>query len=81
MSRTIKERKEIVLLWEQIGATNRSVAESFNSTHEGMSKSHTTVGRLLRSLDAAERNERFGRIQCQRGKESSSRGKKRVFLC
>ena len=47
MSRTIKERKEIILLWEQIGATNRSVAESFNSTHEGMNKSHTTVGRLL----------------------------------
>ena len=31
----------------------------------------------------AERNERFGRIQCQRGKESSSRGKRkrRAFLC
>ena len=34
-----------------------------------------------RAFDAAERNERFGRIQCQRGKESSSRGKRRVFLC
>ena len=35
------------------------------------------------ALDAAERNGRFGRIQCQRGKESSSRGKRkrRVFLC
>ena len=34
-------------------------------------------------FDAAERNGRFGRIQCQRSKESSSRGKrkKRVFLC
>ena len=34
-------------------------------------------------FDAAERNERFGRIQCQRGKESSSRGKRKrgVFLC
>ena len=31
----------------------------------------------------AERNGRFGRIQSQRGKESSSRGKRkrRVFLC
>ena len=31
----------------------------------------------------AKRNGRFGRIQCQRGKESSSRGKRkrRVFLC
>ena len=31
----------------------------------------------------AERNGRFGRIQCQRGKVSSSRGKRkrRVFLC
>ena len=29
----------------------------------------------------AERNGRFGRIQCQRGKERSSRGKRRVFLC
>ena len=35
------------------------------------------------AFDAAERNGRFGRIQCQRGKESSSRGKKKrqVFLC
>ena len=35
------------------------------------------------AFDAAERNGRFGRIQCQRGKESSSSGKrkKRVFLC
>ena len=34
-------------------------------------------------FDAAERNGRFGRIECQRGKESSSRGKRkrRVFLC
>ena len=37
----------------------------------------------LTSFDAAERNERFGRIHCQRGKESSCRGKRkrRVFLC
>ena len=34
-----------------------------------------------RAFDAAERNERFGRIQCQRCKESGSRGKRRVFLC
>ena len=35
------------------------------------------------AFNAAERKERFGRIQCQSGKESSSRGKKkrRVFLC
>ena len=35
------------------------------------------------TFDAAERNERFGCIQCQRSKESSSRGKgkSRVFLC
>ena len=35
------------------------------------------------AFDAAERNGRFGRIQCQRAKESSSRGKRkrRVFLC
>ena len=26
------------------------------------------------AFDAAERNERFGRIQCQRSKESSSKG-------
>ena len=34
-------------------------------------------------FDAAERNGRFGRIQCQRGKKISSRrkGKRRVFLC
>ena len=33
------------------------------------------------AFDAAERNGGFGRIQCQRGKESSSIGKRRVFLC
>ena len=33
------------------------------------------------AFDAAERNGGFGRIQCQRGKKSSSRGKRRVFLC
>ena len=35
------------------------------------------------AFDAAERNGEFGRIQCQRGKESSGRGKRkrRVFLC
>ena len=35
------------------------------------------------ACDAAKRNGRFGRIQYQRGKESSSRGKRkrRVFLC
>ena len=34
-------------------------------------------------FDAAIRNGRFGRIQCQRGKKSSSRGKRKrqVFLC
>ena len=36
-----------------------------------------------RAFDAAESNGRFSRIQCQRGKESSCRGKRkrRVFLC
>ena len=36
-----------------------------------------------RSFDATERNGRFGRIQCQSDKESSSRGKRkrRIFLC
>ena len=35
------------------------------------------------AFNAAERNGRFGRFQCQRSKESSSRGKRkrRVFLC
>ena len=35
------------------------------------------------AFDAAERNGRFGHIQCQRRKKSSSRGKRkrRVFLC
>ena len=38
---------------------------------------------LKLSFDAAERNGRFGRVQCQRSKESSSRQKrkKQVFLC
>ena len=47
MSVAIEERIEIILLCGQIGATNRSVAESFNSSHEGMNISHTTVGRLF----------------------------------
>ena len=36
-----------------------------------------------RAFDAAKRNRRFGHIQCQRSKKSSSRGKRRrpVFLC
>ena len=34
-----------------------------------------------RAFDASERNGRSGRIQCQNGKESSSSGKRRVFLC
>ena len=35
------------------------------------------------AFDGAEKNGGFGRIQCQRGKESSSRGKRkrRVFHC
>ena len=35
------------------------------------------------AFDAAERNGKFGRIQCQKSKESSRRGKgkRRVFLC
>ena len=35
------------------------------------------------AFDAAERNKRLGRIQCQRGEESSSREKRkrRLFLC
>ena len=34
-------------------------------------------------FDSAKRNKRFGCIQCQRGKKSNSRGKRkrRVFLC
>ena len=34
------------------------------------------------AFDAGERNGRYGRIQCQKGKVSSSRGKRkrRVFL-
>ena len=37
---------------------------------------------LMLGFDAAERNEKFGRIWCQIGKERSSRGKRkrRVFL-
>ena len=39
--------------------------------------------RLKVAFDAAERNGKFGRIQCQRSKESSNRGKRKraVFLC
>ena len=35
---------------------------------------------LKLAFDVAERKGKFGRIQCQRSKESS-RGKKRVLLC
>ena len=31
-------------------------------------------------FDAAKRNERFGCMQCQRSKESSSKGKRRLFV-
>ena len=44
----IEERLEIILLCGQIGATNRSVAESFNSSLKRVNISHTTVGRLLK---------------------------------
>ena len=33
------------------------------------------------AFDAVERDGRFGRIWCQRGKESSSRGKRRIVHC
>ena len=33
------------------------------------------------AFDAAERNEKFSPMQCQRNEEGSSRGKRRVFLC
>ena len=38
---------------------------------------------FMRAFDASERNGGFGRIQCQRGKKSSSRGERKigVFLC
>ena len=38
---------------------------------------------LRLAFDAVEKNGKFGRIQCQRSKEGSSRGnrKRRVFLC
>ena len=41
----------------------------------------STLGGLRLAFDAAEKNGRFSRIQCQRSKDSSSRGKRRVFLC
>ena len=47
MSLTIEERIEIILLCWQIGAANRSVAKSFNSSHEERNISDTTVSRLL----------------------------------
>ena len=38
---------------------------------------------LMLAFDVLARTRRFGRIQCQRSKESNSRGKgkRRVFLC
>ena len=33
------------------------------------------------SFDAAKRNRNFGRFQCPKSKESSSKGKREVFLC
>ena len=36
---------------------------------------------LRLAFDAAKRNIRFGHIRCHRSKESSSRGKRRVFFC
>ena len=64
MSLTIEERIQIILLCGQIGATNRSVAESFNSSHERVNISHTTVGRLLtkfKETGSVHDRERSGR--------------------
>ena len=36
---------------------------------------------LTLAFDVAEKNGKFGPIQCQRSKESSSKGKRGVFLC
>ena len=65
MSLIIEERIEIILLCGQIGATTRSVAESFNSSQEGMNISHTTVGRLLtkfKETGSVHDRERSGRL-------------------
>ena len=44
---------------------------------------HSRLPGFRRAFDAAERNGRFGRIQCQNGKESSSseKRKRQVSLC
>ena len=64
MSLTIEECIQIILLCGQIGATNRSAAESFNSSHERVNISHTTVGRLLtkfKETGSVHDRERSGR--------------------
>lgn len=64
MSLTIEQRVEIILLCGREGATNRSVAETFNSKHEGMNVSHTAVGRLLakfKEIGSVHDKERSGR--------------------
>ena len=64
MSLTIEHRIEIILLCGREGATNRSVAETFNSKHEGMNVSQSSVGRLLlkfKETGSVHDKERSGR--------------------
>ena len=58
-------------------SSSKSLASFTNRTF------HFSKQSSFKMVFDAERNGRFGRIQCQRGKESSSRGKGRrqVFLC
>ena len=62
--------------------TSMSGSESLTSFDDRFFHLSGPLG-LRFAFDAAERNERVSRIQCQRSKESSSRGKRkrRVFLC
>ncbi|XP_029656039.1 uncharacterized protein LOC115229916 [Octopus sinensis] len=52
MSLTIPERVELIFLSGRDGATNRTVAETFNQKHPGKAVSHTTVGRLVQKFRA-----------------------------
>ena len=66
-------------------SVNRNVNLTIFITSMSDSKSLSLIASstsgLKSAFNAFEMNGKFGRIQCQKSKESSSRGKRQVFLC
>ena len=74
-------------LWQwqtrHVGSRNVNLT-IFNAYMSGSKSLHLSLQQTTRlKVDGAEGNGKFGRIQCQKSKESSSRGTKKwqLFLC